>query len=343
MKKLYLLLILAILSLGSYAQLKKFTVEVPVPPKLVISDSIQSFLIMNRALSPDFSNFDEDSLQISFYKRNFNVRAVLLDSIVADSTIKALGDMLYESGRYDIVIPVDRNIYRLLPHGETPEPLSWNYVEALCNQFSTDALIVLENIAMRTITSYQSQKEYYGYSYDKTYFASIDFYYRAHWRIYNPKNQQIIVDYVTTKDTLYWDSYDSDLITVFSKLPTIKGACYETGIKAASDLSKIISPKWESETRYYYVISDDSIDKSISLAADGNWEEARKNWYGYINEGNSIKRSKTLFNLGLACEMTGDLPEAIKWLRESNKLYYRDITGYYLKQLIERYSKQKDK
>ncbi|MBN1924652.1 MAG: tetratricopeptide repeat protein [Prolixibacteraceae bacterium] len=340
MKKYYLLIILTIVSFGTFAQLKKFTVEVPVKPKMNISDSIQGFLIMNRAMTPDFNNFDEDSLQIAFYKQNFNVNAVLLDSIVADTTIKILGEMLYESGRYDIVIPVERNIYRLLPYGETPEPLTWNYVETLCSQFGTDALIVLENIAMRTVTSYQSQKEYYGYSYEKTYFASIDFYYRAHWRIYDPLNKKIIVDYVTNKDTLYWDSYEADLLTCFANLPTIKEACIETGIKSAIDLNEIISPKWETETRYYYVVNDDSIDLSIEYAAQGKWEAARDNWQKYIDEGNSIKRSKTMFNLALALEMTGDLPGAVKWLRNSNKIYYRDITGNYLKQLLERYSKQ---
>ena len=164
MKKLCFSIMFTVFVVGTFAQLKKFTVEVPYPSKVEISDSIQSFLIMNRSMTPDFTNFNEDSLQISFYKENFNVNAVLLDSTAADTTIKALGDLLYQSGRFDIVIPVERNIYRLLPYAETPEPLTWNYVEALCNQFNTDALIVLENQAMRTITNYKSQREYIGYS-----------------------------------------------------------------------------------------------------------------------------------------------------------------------------------
>lgn len=342
MKKLCFLIMFTFFVVGTFAQLKKFTVEVPYPSKVDISDSIQSFLIMNRSMTPDFTNFNEDSLQIAFYKENFNVNAVLLDSMAADTTIKALGDLLYQSGRYDIVIPVERNIYRLLPYNETPEPLTWNYVEVLCNQFNTDALIVLENQALRTVTNYQSQKEYTGYSYEKTYYASIDFYYRAHWRIYDPKNQKIIVDYVTNKDTLYWDSYETDLVSCFHNLPTIKQACYETGIKTAFDLRDIIAPEWKNETRYYYVLKDDSIDQSITLAAEGKWDEALKNWLKYIDEGNRIKKSRILFNLALAYEMNGNLTEAIRCLKESNDLYYRKVTKHYLQQLVKRYNIQKN-
>jgi hypothetical protein len=341
MKKLYSLILVILIVLNASAQLKKFKVEIPVAPKYKISDSIQSFTILNRALTPEFTNTNEDSLQISFYKQNFKVNAIILDSLVADTTIKVLGDILFESDRFDVVIPVDRNIYRFLPYTKTPEPLTWNYVENICQQFQTDALIVLENIAMRTITNYTAQKELIDYSYEKTFFASIDFYYRAHWRIYYPKTKQIIVDYTMNEDTLYWDSYEFDLKTTFRKLPSIKEAATETGIKNALDFSKLISPNWSEETRYYYVIEDEDIDKSVQLASDGDWENALKNWELYINKGNSIKRSKTMLNLALAYEMNGDLAKSIEWVKQSQNLYYREVTNHYLKQLLKRQLKEK--
>lgn len=339
MKRLYFLLAIVALGMNASAQLMKFKAEIPQKPLLKISDSIQSFTILNRSLTPEFQNFNEDSLQISFYKQNFLADKILLDSTVADTTIKTLGDILFNSDRFDIVIPVERDIYRLLPFNQTPEPLSWNYVESICEQFQTDALIVLENIAMRTVTIYQAHKEFIDFSYEKTYYASIDFYSRAHWRIYDPKRKQILVDYKMNEDTLSWDSYEYNLQKTFKSLPSIKEAATETGIKIAADFGEIISPKWIEESRYYYVLNDPEIDESVKFAANGDWNNALQNWLKYTDTGNSVKRSKIMLNLALAYEMTGDLPTAIIMAKESQKIYFREITNLYLKLLLKRVNK----
>jgi hypothetical protein len=341
MKRLYILLAIVGLTFNASAQLMKFKAEIPQTPRFKISDSIQSFTILNRSLTPEFQNFNEDSLQISFYKQNFSVNKILLDSTASDSTIKTLGDILFNSDRFDIVIPVERNIYRLLPFTQTPEPLSWNYVQSICDQFQTDALIVLENVAMRTVTNYQTQTELIDYSYEKTFYASIDFYSRAHWRIYDPKKKQIIVDYKMNEDTLFWDSYEYDLTRTFSKLPSIKEAATETGIKIAQDFGAIISPNWTEENRYYYVLNDPEIDESVKFAAKGDWNSALQNWLLFTEKGNSVKRSKIMLNIALAYEMTGDLSKAIEMAKESQKIYYREITNLYLKLLLKRVKTKK--
>jgi hypothetical protein len=336
MKRIFFFLAFVILTFNASAQLMKFKAEIPQTPLFKISDSIQSFTILNRSLTPEFINYNNDSLQISFYKQNFAVNKIVLDSLVSDSIIKTLGDILFNSDRFDIVIPVDRNIYRLLPFNQTPEPLSWNYVQSICDQFQTDALIVLENVAMRTVTNFQTQKELIDLSYEKTYYASIDFYSRAHWRIYDPKMKQIIVDYKMNEDTLFWDSYETNLQTTFKKLPSIKEAATQTGVKIAQDFGAIISPNWTEENRYYYVLNDPGIDESVKFAANGDWNSALQNWLKFTEAGNSIKRSKILLNLALAYEMTGDLSSAINMAKESQKIYYREVTNLYLKLLLKR-------
>jgi hypothetical protein len=343
MKRIYFLLAIIALELNASAQLMKFTAEIPQSPKFKISDSIQSFTILNRSLTPEFQNYNEDSLQVSFYKQNFTVNKIVLDSLVSDSTIKTLGDMLYNSDRFDVVIPVERDIYRLLPFTKTPEPLSWNYVQSICDQFQTDALIVLENVAMRTVTNYQTQREIVDFEYMKTYFASIDYYSRAHWRIYDPKKKEILVDYQMNEDTLHWDSYETDLQTTFRRLPSIKEAALETGIKIANDFGEIISPKWTEENRYYYILNDSVIDESVKFAANGDWNSALQNWLKYTDTGNSVKRSKIKLNLALAYEMTGDLSSAINMANESQKIYYREVTNLYLKLLLKRVANQSKK
>lgn len=317
------------------AQLKKFKVEIPQPPEIRLSDSIQSFTLLNRSLTPEHVNYKEDSLQIDFYKSQFDTTMIVLDSLVSDTLLQVLGELLFESQRYDIVIPYNRNIPRLEYFNDTPETLEWDYVSKVCDDFNTDALLVLENFATRVVTNYESGFDY-SYSYgQKSYYASIDFYYRAHWRIYDPVKKEIIVDYISSEDTLYWDNYEYSLVDCFKGLPSIKDAGIETAIKVAFDFSDKISPVWKEDSRYYYVTKDDDVDKSIPLASEGNWYGALENWLKYVDTGSKSNRSKVMLNVALGYEMTGNLDEAINWAKNSMDTYYREVSNYYLNELTK--------
>jgi len=336
-KKLLLhIIILAFFYNGAQAQLKKFTVEIPVPPKIEFPDSIQSLSIMNRSLTSEFKNYDEKQLQLDFYKKNFEVNALLLDSTAADTTIKVLGELLFDSQRFDVVIPVDRNIYRLLPYSEKPDPLNWNYVNEICKTYKTDALVVLEDFAVRTVTGYDTGNEYDGFQSYKYHYASMDFYSMAHWRIYDPSSETVLVDVLMNQDTIFWDNYDYELVELFKALPTIKEATVQTGIKVALDFSDIISPRWQSDTRYYYVVKNKKVDESVQLAAKGKWNEALNNWLDNAEHGNRSTQSKIMLNIALGYEMTGNIEEAIEWAKKSKAKYYREVTNHYIKELLKR-------
>jgi hypothetical protein len=319
------------------AQLKKFTVDVPYMPNFKITDSIQSFTILNRSLSPDFENFIDDSLQLSFYRKNFKADKVLLDSLVADTTVKAIGEILFDSDRFDIVIPIERNIPRYLPYNQTPDTLTWKYAQSICNLYNTDALLVMENFAARAVTNYKRQRQFIHEGYYMVHSASIEIYYRTHWRLYDPKNESILVDVIDV-DTLYWNADRLDVHLLFSELPSVKQALVQTGIFSAAKFSEMISPKWVSEKRYYYVLKNSGIDQSVNFAAQGDWERALENWLIYAETGSKSTRSKIMLNIALASEMLGDVDSAIVWLNRAQNNYYREITNHYLKQLITRQS-----
>ncbi len=335
MKKLTITLFAFVICLSAFAQLKKFNVEIPVQPKIRITDSIQSFTILNRSITPNHQNFIKDSLQVSFYRKNFKVNELLLDSVAADTTIKVLGDLLFNSQRFDVVIPKDCTVKRTNPINVKNEPLDWEYVEEVCQTYNTDALIVLENLPMYTVTNFSVGQDYNYYP-QKSYYASMDFYSSAHWRVYYPKDKSIIIDISSKQDTLYWDSYKLDLLEVFQTLPSVKEASIETGIYAAKKFSEKISTQWKEVSRFYYVMKNTSIDQSIEYAANGEWEKALDNWKQYTSTGNKKEQSKIMLNVALAYEMVGDLASAIEWTKKSISIYYRELGNYYLKELITR-------
>jgi hypothetical protein len=342
MRRVYFFLVFLFLVSGLSAQLKKFTVEVPMQPKVKLSDSIQSVTILNRSLSPDFQNYYDDSLQVSFYRSNFKANRIILDSLASDTLIKTLGDMLFDSYRYDVVIPVERNISRFLNFNEIPDTLSRNFVKAMCELYNTDVLLVLENLAMRVNADYSRRQEYIYDDYYRVHHASIDVHYLARWRLYDPDTSLLLVNY-TDVDTLYWDATEFDVNTLFANLPSVKQAAVETALFAARKFAELIAPSWVTETRYYFVLQNTEIDQSVTFAAEGEWGKALENWLRFTETGSKSLRGRIMFNVALAYEMTGDIENALKWIGEAQKIYYREVNTLYTKTLLERKSRLKSK
>ena len=317
---------LTIFPLIGFSQLKRISAEIPVKPKLVLSDSIQSLTLINRSITPEFVRFHSDSLQVAFYRKNFNVKAVLLDSLVADTTLRALGELLFESTRYDVVIPLERNLYRQLSYSQTPEPLSWKEVEDICNQYNTDALVVLENSAISI------QTEYSGGSFRE---AKIKNEYRMHWRLYYPKSQIILAD-VIHSENFDWSNADYDLYNLFQGLPRVYDATIFTALQASIRFSDLIAPRWEKERRFYYAVRKSEIDLSEKFIENNDWEGALNNWLKYVDSGPKSRRSKVMLNVGLAYEMLGDTKEAAVWVNKSLRTTYREVTNSYYKSLLKR-------
>jgi hypothetical protein len=337
MKKAFIAFISIILTFNGFAQLRSFRVEVPQASEIILSDSIQSFTLLNRSINHEYKNYDERELQVEFYKKQFESDRIILDSIASDSTLKSLGIFLFESERYDVVIPLHNSIFRTLPYTETPEVFDWDFVEEICEEYNTDALLVLENLALRTVTNYTTGIDDYSFlSSIQYHYASMDFYSRSHWRIYYPKTKSILIDLKMNHDTIYWDNYAYDLTELFQALPSVKNAAIEAGVKVAYDFSKKITPRWIPKTRYYYVLKRPNIDQSVKHAAEGNWGYALENWLKYTESGNRIRRSKVMLNVALAYEMTGDIDNAIYWAKESTETFYRSVSNHYLKELLKR-------
>lgn len=344
MRWIFTFLLGCVISTVANAQLKKFKVEIPIQPIISITDSIQSVTIVNRSISPEFKNYDADSLQNSFFIKNFRVKSLVLDSVASDTTIKVMGDLLFNSQRFDIVIPQNCTLKRNTPNSIKQTPLSWDVVSEICDTFKTDALLVLEDVSMYVNTGYGSRYGYdNNYNMVKLYRASIDFYSRFHWRMYYPKKKQIVLDIDKNQDTLYWDSSEALLLKTFEKIPTVKIAAIETGIYSAKKLAGLITPEWKEVTRFYYAVKNKAIDQSILLASDGNWNGALQNWLSFVQEGNSSQRGKVMLNVALAYEMTGDLDKAIEWSKKSIQIYYREVVNFYLKELIARQDALKKK
>jgi hypothetical protein len=333
--KTLLIIVAAVAFASCKSNFAVLTIENARPARHELPADIQSITLMNRSMNGQFENFREDSLQLYFFRRGFQLSKVVLDSTAADTTIKALAELLYESGRYDAVVPLERNISRDLGYEFLPDTLSPELVSQYCRDYNTDALMVLERFSTKVMADYTEEKYRDATnSVNRSYYASLDVKYDAFFRVYKPGAKTLVKE-IAVVDTIYWESADYTQVRLFSKLPMIKAAIISAGIKIALEVDEKLSPVWTPERRGYFLFKSTG-DRGQQLVNENNFAEAENFWTEMAQSKNKKTRSKAEFNLALMSELNGDIDGALEWGLKSFYSYYRYQTETYLKKLQAR-------
>ncbi|MFV0378731.1 MAG: DUF6340 family protein [Mangrovibacterium sp.] len=327
------LLILMLLLASCSQPYRLLTIETSRPSTHLLPTDIQSLTLVNRGITGEFQNFNKDSLQQYFYDKGFKVNSVVLDSLAADTTLKALGELLFESGRYDVVIPEERNLNREQKFYQVPESLDWDEVASICQDFNTDALMVIERYFNKIMTDYHVYISPEG----KPQFvsASIDSKYNMVIKVYDPSKKSIVRQ-IVVDDTISWSNDDYTTEGLFRTLPSIKEALIQTGIQTALDADNQISPAWVKENRLFFVLAEGDESRIRTWANNNEWQNADDYWQKFAGSQKPSEKSKAEFNLALAAEMLGDIDSAIEWANKSLKTRYMNQTNNYLLRLKQR-------
>src|ERR1035437_5203774 len=117
--------------------LGKIGIQVSVPPKYPVSPDIQSIAILNRSLTPEFTDYNRDSLESMLVKHDLALDTVLLDSVAADTVIQVVAKSIFDSQRFDVVVPKERNIIRN-DKGSMQNPLDESFINDICKNFNVN-------------------------------------------------------------------------------------------------------------------------------------------------------------------------------------------------------------
>lgn len=341
----HILAILIIILLNSCVSINYVQIQIGEPGKEDLPEKIQSLTLVNRSVDDRFTDTPVDSMQLAFYKSDFNLDTTIYDLTAADTVIKALGDLLYESGRYDIVIPKEH----FLPHQKNlffSVAMPWDEVKALCDTFHTDAVLSLDHFKTSVSAKYGAEAIYDGIAerYYKAYVTLMAVRYEAIIRIYDPEKKEIINRSVLT-DTLIWDDADYSNQDLFSRFTKFKSALTEAGVAIALRFSDKISPVWRNETRKFFKTNIPVLDQADTLATKNKWDDAVNIWLSAIENGQAKgknAKSKLEYNIALGYEMAGNINEAIRWGVKSYNDMYRPMTVEYL-DILKRRKEQLNK
>ncbi len=340
--KQFLFLITATVVFSSCVSYERFPIQLLQPSKRYIPEAIQSFTVVNRAVNNEFKNHVPGSLQRELKFAGHETTYYVNDSLAADTCVKAMAQLLYESGQFDVVIPGEYTLDHEQATMLLPQPLSWEYVGEICDVYETDALISLELFNTAVITKYDEfQAIDTNYKLFDAKYVSLDVACKAYWRIYDPRQKKVIDEYLV-KDTIFWDGAERTTEKLARKIPLLKDALLAAGIYAAMGYVDSITPQWENHNRIFFSKGGRELEGAASLAREGKWDEAEVIWQKNVNTKSKALRSKTEFNMALAAEMRGDIDEALKWAQKSYQTSYRNQTAAYIKTLNNRLLKLKE-
>lgn len=325
--------------LASCNSTKMITIELPQQGKQELPDRIQSLLLVNRTVDESYQDLTEDSLQNIFYRKGFNTDTVIYDLQSADTLLQALGNLLFESGRYDIVIPVNR----FIEHRENAflsESMKWDQVKELCSTYNTDAVLSVDMFKTRVVTRYERESFYHAG--DNTFYEAVKarmaVVYESLFRIYEPEEEKVLVREFLS-DTIIWEDSGMSANELFGSFTTVKQALSEAGIALALDFTEKISTTWLRERRPILSDKNTLMQQAEALINQGDWPGAMELWKRVAEQENSKSvRSKAEFNLAVAYEISGDVDKAIEWGLKSYNTQFRPTTYDYLERL--KYRKQ---
>jgi hypothetical protein len=332
----FLILLLTIISI-SCVSTRTLTIEIPQQGNKELPESIQSLLLVTRTVDNRYTDLESDSLQKIFYMQNFDLDTAVYDLQAVDTTLKALGELLFESGRYDFVIPENRFL-DFKRNSFINSEMEWEEVRELCTTYNTDAILSIDHYKTQVKTEY-SQESFFNPLSDgfvKASYADMQIIYEALFRVYDPAQEKVLIREFM-RDTISWEDMDRSASDLFSHFTPVKEALSEAGIAMALDFSEKISTIWRESSRQLFFKGDPLLKQSEQMVDSGNWESAMALWKELAESTKSKSvRSKAEFNTATGYELQGDINNAIEWALRSYNTMYRPITYNYLEILKRR-------
>ncbi|QIA08458.1 DUF6340 family protein [Draconibacterium halophilum] len=339
----YILLVSIVLLSYACSPTKRILVEFPQKPKNEISQDVQSLLLVNRTVDGKYNDLPTDSLQKIFYQKDFNLDTTIYDLTAVDTSLKALGELLFESGRFDYVIPEDRFL-NAEQNAFFTQTMSWEEAQELCDLYQTDAVLSMDLFKTRVVTELAEESIFDP---NEGFFrtavgAKMVIVYNALFRLYDPQQEKVLAREVI-QDTLIWEDYALSVRNLFMDFTPVKQALTEAGIAVALDFSETIGTRWHRDYRIIFDKGSSALKKAAAFTDDANWTKAIEAWETIATgSGSKREKSKALFNLATACEIRGDLDCAIEYALESYNTAYHPITYQYLELLESRKKQQKN-
>ena len=137
------------------------------------------------------------------------------------------------------------------------------------------------------------------------------------WSFYDLKKLEY-QNFYERIDTTTWQINETyNLADAKKHLPPRQEAVLKAAELSAINFVHFLVPHWIQVERLYYRSGNYELKQVEKYIEEGKWLEAAKIWKKNVNNPNKQIAAKCTYNLGLACEMEGDIDAAIDWVVKS--------------------------
>ena len=297
------------------------TQSVPIdllePGKVSLPSPVRKVALISRNFK-----FSVDTLA-KYYNSDFRLKKgaraenLMIDSIAVTRSMDGLRKTLLESGRFDEVFVYPSNAIK--PHiGDKELPLSTGFIQSLCTESETDAVISLEMLSF----FYSHHNGSSGREIQPEANVKVT----AIWSVYTPKSDGP-VDRYTHSEVIRWSDKDPKDNSMKYKLPGRKEAISIACGVAAKNYSKRIVPYWTESSRIIIGLNGLDWEKAMSYAEKSQWKKAAQIWKKYLESSQARVAGIAALNYAVAQEMLGDPDQANAWSAKSVSLLKNGETG----------------
>lgn len=252
-------------------------------------------------------------------------------------TLMAASEMLEGSDYLPAVLETSQNesgsLYR-------KQLLSNEQADSLLNTYSSNALIVLNQLIVHPSSEcYQTDNETY-YAYTQTVAAS-------HWTLYfhEDSTARIATRTLVYADTLYWENEGDTWNDAVQALPSAEEARSEMCIYVGEHFAERMLPQVETDDRYLYDLGEG--DDGMQYFARRQWQQAIDAWsqprkdkkQAAYAAANCAVAYELLGDLGSAYAAAGRALNAFESLRSADARQQAVNISYYQERLRERMAK----
>ncbi|MFK5974616.1 MAG: DUF6340 family protein [Flavobacteriaceae bacterium] len=303
------------------------------PAPVYLPTDISTIGIINRSLP------SEANKQIDKIDKILSAEGLNLDRKGSEAAISALKHELLRDNRFEEVEIINGSDEIRKGLGVFPAALSWDIVEALCEANGVEAIFSLAFYDTDTKASYKLSTMQLPNSFGikvsvPAHEVSLNTHIRNGWRIYNPRNKEII-------DAFTFNKHIVSVGKGINPVKAIEAVMYrnETVIQYSRNMGSAyglrLLPHKHRLTRDYFVRGTENFSIAKRMAQTGDWDGAAKYWEQELGNADPKIAGRACYNMAIINEINGDLNTAMDWASKSytnyknkNALRYLNILKY---------------
>ncbi|WP_298505122.1 DUF6340 family protein [uncultured Maribacter sp.] len=336
MKSLHIkpVLLLFLVFFSSCSTTKEYILVTLEPASVELESNIKRIGIINESLVQQQKEYENRIEQI------LSEKDLQLDKEGKKAAIAGLFDELLKDKRFDTIKIIEGIPATHKSRKESSEEISWSKVETLCKEHNVDAIFSLSHYDTETQVSLRKKKILQANMLRvkekvRGNEITLETLIENGWRIYNPKNKQVIDEMVFTEVL----ESKAEGITPVQALIAI-----EDRVKEVSKQSKNkgeaygmrLLPSENGVVRKYFIKGGSELQLAHSYVEVADWESAVKVWESLQFNTDLKVKSRAIYNLAFYEEIKGNLGGALYLANKAQEIQSSKVYQYYVKALQER-------